>query len=98
MSGDVLEETEAGARFLKDASALGPQVARIAFPKALAGEAERLARVAANDAIHEAAPASAVEGSQVAPDRSRMDASVRHARRQRAGRACFPLNVADRAS
>jgi hypothetical protein len=71
---------------------------RIVCSTTLAGEAERLARVAANDAIHDATPRLAVEGSQVRPDRRRSHGFVFHARCQDRGGECFAFNVADDAS
>lgn len=41
-------------------------------PPPLSCEAIGLTRVAANDAIHDAAPSASVEGSEVRPNRSRM--------------------------
>jgi hypothetical protein len=70
----------------------------ILLAKALAGVTERLARIAASDKIHDATPRSAVEGSQVAPDRSRSHDFFRHASRQYRGSERFALNVADNAS
>lgn len=63
--------------------------------KALSGNAVGLARVAANDAIHDSTPRSSVEGSNVRPDRSRMKESLLHARHQSGGSRCFPLQVTD---
>jgi hypothetical protein len=71
---------------------------RIVCSTTLAGEAERLARVSANDAIHDATPRSAVEGSNVRPDRRRSQDRIFHARRQDRGGECFAFNVADDAS
>lgn len=70
----------------------------ILLAKSLSGVAERLARVAASDEIHDATPRSAVEGSQVAPDRSRSHGFLRHASRQYRGSKRFAFNVADDAS
>jgi hypothetical protein len=58
----------------------------------------RLAREAANDAIHEAAPAWTVEGSEVRPDRRVVQPARLNALRQDAGFSDFSLHVADAAS
>ena len=73
-------------------------MSRIIRATSQTGERERLARVAANDSIHEAAPRSAVEGSQVRPDRRCVQLARFSTRRQKRGAVDFPLHVADRAS
>jgi hypothetical protein len=70
----------------------------ILLAKAFSCVTERLAWIAASDEIHDATPRSAVEGSQVGPDRSRSHDFFRHASRQYRGSERFALNVADRAS
>jgi len=97
VSGDVLEKHEAGFSLANDASDAGPQVPLIIDAAPLAGETEGLARVAANDAIHESTPRAAVEGSHVAPDRSLVQGFFLHAATKNRGTVDFPLNVADRA-
>lgn len=66
---DVLNEDEPGARLDDDAAGRAPEVSVVVSAEALAGEAVRLARDAANDSIHEATPWAAVEGSGIAPHR-----------------------------
>lgn len=63
--------------------------------EALAGVGVWLAREAANDAIHKAAPAWAVEGEQVRPDRRRSQRAVFHARSQDCRCKGFPLHETD---
>jgi len=58
----------------------------------------RLARDAANDAIHEAAPWPAVEGSHITPDRRRSQETRFHRCDQMADREGFPLHHKDAAS
>ena len=94
----VFQEHERRARFVNNAQDLREQMARIALALPLSGEAERLARVARKQAIHDSTPWAAIEGSQVTPERSELHGAVRHARRQDSDRADFPLNVADDAS
>lgn len=98
MVGDVLEGDELGAEVADEVSDAGPEVSLVGVRSLLAGEGERLARVAANDAIHEAVPRSSVEGSEVTPDRSRIQGSFFHASDQRRGGEGFPLDVTDDAS
>jgi hypothetical protein len=66
---DILDEDEPCSGLDDDAASRRPEVAGIVAPEALAGEAMRLARDAANEAIHEATPSSAAEGSGIAPHR-----------------------------
>jgi hypothetical protein len=73
-------------------------VPRISRSTTAPGHAERLARVAASDDIHSATPRSAVEGSQVTPDRRRSHGFFFHASRQDRGGEGFPLDVTDDAS
>lgn len=58
----------------------------------------RLARDAANEAVHAAAPASAVEGSGIAPYRRFSQGSRPHRADQVRDGEGFPLHVEDRAS
>jgi hypothetical protein len=67
-------------------------------PSTAARNAEVLAGEACNDAIHRSAPCASVEGEDVRPDRSRIQAAFLYARRQDCGGVCFPLDVADGAS
>lgn len=60
-----------------------------------AGDAEILAGESRNDAIHRSTPASSIEGGDVGPDRSVIQAPLLHARDQDCGGVGFPLNVAD---
>jgi hypothetical protein len=61
--GDVLEENESWLYLADDAGDVGPEVPRVVRAESLAGHGEGLAGVAANEAIHDATPRSAVEGS-----------------------------------
>lgn len=68
-AGDVLDEHGPWPRPHDDAPGVGPQVALVVSAALAAGEAVRLARDAANEHIHDAAPWAAVEGSGIAPHR-----------------------------
>lgn len=92
---DILEEAECWLDFPNDASNVGPEMARVVNAALLSGDTEWLARVAANDAIHDATPRLAVEGSQVAPNRCVIQGFVLNARNQERGGICFSLNVTD---
>jgi len=77
---------------------VGPEVAGISSAAAASRDGERLARVARNDAIHEAAPRAAVEGSEIRPYRRLVQATVSHRRSQDLAGEGFDLHVADRSS
>jgi hypothetical protein len=91
---DVLEEGERGSALVEDASDFGPQVALVALPEPLAGDAEWLARVARSDEIHAATPRSAVEGSEIVPDRSLIHGLVAHPGHEDGRGEGVPLDVA----
>lgn len=95
---DVFEEQEPGPGLDDDAAERRPQPPGICDPEALAGAGFALARVAANEAIHEATPRAAVEGSGIRPHRSRIQESRLHKCHQpRDGRG-LPLHQADASS
>jgi hypothetical protein len=96
--GDVLEENESWLYLADDAGDVGPEVAGVVRAAALAGHGEGLAGVAANEAIHDATPRAAVEGSEIAPQRARIQAALFHARDKEAGDVGFSLNATDDAS
>lgn len=75
---DVLGEHCPGPNFTDDPLDLGPKVARIALSLPRPGQAEGLARISGSEDMNAAAPRSAVEGSQVTPDRSLIQGRVRH--------------------
>jgi len=98
MPGDVLEEAPPGSDLAHDASDVGPQVPGVVGAEALAGERERLARVSASDEIHDSTPRLAVEGSQIRPNRARVQPPFFHARSQDRAGIGFDLDSTDRAS
>jgi hypothetical protein len=93
VSLDVLEEHPFGRDLADDAGDLGPQVAGIGGPAALARDAERLAGITGSDEMNAVAPRAAVEGSQVVPDSSRCHGRVRHPGHEGGRRMSFPLDV-----
>jgi hypothetical protein len=66
---DVLTEDPLRADFSDDPGDIRPKMARVCCAELFACRAERLARVARSEDIHAATPRSAVEGSQVRPER-----------------------------
>ena len=106
VSSDVLEEQIRGLEVVAlarleladDPRDDRPEVTWVAFALALPRVAERLARVASDDAIHESTPASRVEGSRITPHRSRHHGACFHRLNQTPGAECVSLNMADDAS
>lgn len=94
----VLEEAPIWAALIDDSEDVRPEVPRVVGAAPLAGDAERLARVAANDAIHDSTPRAAVEGSEIRPNRRIIQGAFRHTRNQVDERAAFVFHVADCAS
>lgn len=92
VTGDVFEEHPFGFDLAHDPVDLGPEVAGILGPSSGAGEAERLAGIAGRDEMNSAAPRSAVEGSQIVPDRRWSQGLVSHPRHESGCRVCFPLD------
>jgi hypothetical protein len=85
--------------FANDSQVLEPETGVLALNSSpFSGDAEVSAGESAHDEIHASAPASAIKGSHVRPDRSFREASVRKARRQDSGRRNVDLHIADRAS
>jgi hypothetical protein len=90
---DVLEEEEAGVSVSKDAPRVRPEVAGVVGQQPLPGEAVPLARDARNDAIHDAAPRCAVEGSQIVPDRRDIQGRFFHPGHESGRGVDVPLTV-----
>ena len=77
-SRDVLQQDPSGSHVSDDATDRWPEPTVVVHTKALARRRERLAREAGSDEIHSAAPRLAVEGPDVRPDRSVIQARLRH--------------------
>lgn len=98
MRGDVLAEDEGGLDLLDESSDGGPEVPRVFGTKPPPSQAERLARVARTDNIHDTTPRVTVEGVQISPDRYRIQGTLPHRRDHVCDGECFPLHVTDRAA
>ena len=94
----VLHENESRSHFANDPSELEPKAGTVpaADPLASAGAADVLARESARDVIHDATPRAAVEGGNVAPDRSRSQGLLFHPGHERGRGVGFPLDVTNR--
>lgn len=97
MPAHVFEEHETGLTLSDHASDIWEEVSGIGVTLTLAGNRERLARVARSDAIHESTPRSSVELPEVSPDGSAVKDSIRHPGEEHVLRKRLDLDVADRA-
>jgi len=97
-SGDVLDEDEPGPGLSDDAPCSGPEIALVVMAAPGSSETVRLARDAANEAIHEATPWSTVEGGDIAPQRARSQEAFLHRRDQSSDGEGLPLQDAHWAS
>lgn len=98
MPCDVLQKDDGGTYLLNNSIDSGPQVSRIVASKTSTGLAERLARVARTDDVHEATPRVTVERLGIAPQSSRRKAAFFHRLHQSRAGERFPLHVTDDAS
>ena len=93
MPADVLEKAQFRLDLTHDAGNMRPKMAGIPLAELASGDAERLARVAAMEDIHHAAPRCAVEAGNVVPDRCAIQGLVRHPRHERGRGVAVPLDV-----
>lgn len=90
---DVFEHDESRSHLANDPNDVGPYPSFVLESFALAGDAVRLAGESGSDAIHSAAPRSAIKREKVRPDRRRRNALRFHERDKLSGGRSFPLNV-----
>lgn len=98
VSSHVLEEAPTWLALSDDSADARPEVPRVCCPEPLAGNGEGLAGIASNDAIHLAAPASSIEGVEVAPNRRVIQGTVRNTRSQDFAGSDFVFHEYDRLS
>lgn len=91
---DVLQEDDPGSHLANDSRDVGPDPSGVGLGEALPGGADRLAREACRDEIHDATPRAACEGAHVIPDRSEIQGLVFHPRHEDGRGESVPLNVA----
>ena len=94
MMGDIFEEDERRLDLADDARDMGPEVTRVVGTPAFARDRERLARIARSDDVHRAAPWAAVEGSNVVPDRCRIQGRLFHPCHENGRGVGFPFDMA----
>jgi len=93
MMGDILEEHEGRFDHADDPGDMRPEVTRVVRSTPLACNGKRLARIARSDDVHRAAPRAAVEGSNVVPDRRRIQGRVFHPRHENGRGVGVPLDM-----
>lgn len=94
MMGDIFEEDEGRRDLSDDAGDMGPEVARVVRAPAFSCDGERLARIARSDDVHRAAPWAAFEGSNVFPDRCRIQGRLFHPCHEDGRGVGFPFDMA----
>jgi hypothetical protein len=92
---DVLQKDPPGLNVANDADNLRPDVAVVALAELLPGDAKRLTGESRSNEIHDSTPRASIEGSEVTPERSRIQGALFHTRRQDRGGIGFPLHVTD---
>jgi hypothetical protein len=95
-SRHVLKEDGSGLAFGDDPPDIGPEVPGVLSPTSFPSDAERLAREARNDEIHDSTPRHAIERSKVGPDGGRIQPSVPHTGHQDGLAERVDLDVGDR--
>lgn len=95
---DIFDEDPPGPGLDDGSAGWGPEVAFILGAKLVSGFGVGLARDAAKEAIHEATPWLAAEGSGICPHRRRSQESLPHRLHQNSAGIGFPLHHADRSS
>lgn len=92
---DVLGEDRLRSNLADDPLDLWPEVAGIAIATSLSRKAEWLAGIAGREDMYAVAPRSAVEGSQIVPDKRRLQGRVFHPRHESGRSMSFPFDVTD---
>nr|WP_246137483.1 hypothetical protein [Myxococcus llanfairpwllgwyngyllgogerychwyrndrobwllllantysiliogogogochensis] len=91
---DVLDEDKAGSYLRDDSRVFAPQARALAVEAStLSSNADVLTGESPTDAIHDATPWAAVEGSNVVPDRRRIQLFLFHPGHEAGRCVCFPLDV-----
>lgn len=97
-SRDIFGEQPPRFDFLRDAPDLGPEPALVVDAAPLSGKAGPLARESRNDEIHETAERSAIEGSQIVPDRTWIQGILGHSTCEDGSSVGLPLNSTHKAN
>ncbi len=92
MAKDVFGEHPAGPDLSDDSGHIRPEVPGVGLAELFAREAERLARVARSEDIHDATPRAAAEGAHIRPDRRLIQGLVIHPGHESGRSICVPLD------
>jgi hypothetical protein len=92
---DVLKKDVSRLHFTDDPGNVVPDESLVVHSSPLAGEADGLAWESRSDEIHRSTPRPAVEGANVVPDRSVIQAAVLDSRRDDSCGELAPFDVAD---
>jgi hypothetical protein len=76
VSWNVFQENHGGLTLSDDPGDVGPEMARVVSPLAIAGETEGLAGIARAEDVDLTAPFGAVESRDVIPDREGCEAAI----------------------
>jgi len=95
MAADVFEEDVCRPALRDNSCDLGPEPSGVALAEALPSGGHGGAGVSSSDEMNDSTPASAVEGSEVIPDRRFIQESVLHACRQDRGSIGVPFRITD---
>jgi hypothetical protein len=98
MVGDVLKETPPRLDCVDVSLDVWPEMAWIVGPPLLPCDAKRLARIAANDAVHPTMKGSAWERGDIRVNRCCIQGTFFHLANQAVDRVRFDLHVTDCAS
>jgi hypothetical protein len=94
-SGHIFEENHGGLHVIDDSENCWPEISIVSVSELLSGDGVGLAGRAGVEDIHKSTEASAVECSNVIPDRRWSQRSVFHLRCQKRSGWTFPLHVTD---
>src|SRR5439155_11830890 len=90
---NILKEDEPWPKFSDDSGDCGPEPSGVVDSLALSSVAPRLAGEASNNKVHKSAPASAVEGEQIRPDRRDIQSLFFHPLHESGRCVGVPLNI-----
>lgn len=95
MTGDVLKEHQRRFGLGHDSGHMRPEVPGVFGASALAGDTERLARIAAMNDVNKSSPRAGVKDAEVSPDGSAVKDSIRHPGEEDFLAVRLDLDVAD---
>ncbi len=92
VTGDIFEEDPCGAAFSGDAGDIGPEVAGVVGPFALASGAEGLAGISGEDDVEGAVKDPSIETAEIIPDRRRGEIACALGGDEHSSRPVLPLD------